>query len=453
MKITIHSSKSVKPAYDSSIARNARTTTTSNVIPLTVFDEVNHNEYVTAIFAFHPPMPPMAALEAGVAEVLAEYHELAGRLVADTRRSGKRAILLNDNGARFVEASADVALDAIMPFRVGAEALQLHPSCDCAEELMLLQVTVFHCGSFVMGCSFHHSVVDGYAISTILIAWGKAVRGVAFDHAPMHDRESLFKPRDPPLVEFEHRGVEFVTRVEQKALKKDSINDDAVVVETVLFSREFISKMQTRASVGKRRPYSAVKCVLAHLWRCVTLARGLDMHEVTKLHLAVNGRDRMVNPRVPKGYTGNVVLWARPTTTVRELVDTPLWRTVDLISKEVARIDNRYFRSFIDFASSGAVEREGLVRTANSTELVMRTNIEVDSELGIPFYDIDFGSGKPFLFMPTYSTPQPVEGAIFLVPTFTGDGGVVAYVPLFRHTVDRFMSCCYSLPPAGEARL
>ncbi|CAO2146637.1 unnamed protein product [Urochloa humidicola] len=444
MKITIHSSKSVKPAYGSSIARDDPTAMTSDVVPLSVFDEVNHNEYVTGIFAFHPPAPPIAELEVGLAKVLAEYRELAGRLVVDNGRCGKRAILLNDSGARLVEASADVALNAVMPMRGGPETLELHPSCDYADELMLIQFTLFLCGSFVVGCSIHHSVIDGYAISTILIQLG-----MAFDPStPVHDRESLFKPRDPLVIEFEHRGIEFMPSMENKALKNNGID---VVVETVHFSREFISHLQSRASVGQRKPYSAVRCVVAHLWRCVTLARGLDKHEVTRLYLAVNGRGRMTNPKVPKGYAGNVVLWARPSTTVRELVETPLRCTVELISYAVARVDNRYFRSFIDFACSGAIEQEGLVPRTLLTALVMGADIDVDSQLGIPFYDIDFGSGKPFLFMPTYS--PPVEGAIYLVPEFSGDGGMVAYASLFHHTVDKFMSCCYSLPAGEKARL
>ncbi|CAO2143866.1 unnamed protein product [Urochloa humidicola] len=452
MKITIHSSKYVKPAYGSSIASDAPTATTSNVIPLTVFDEVSHNDYATGIFAFHPPAPPISKLEVGLAKVLTEYRVLAGRLVVDSGCSGKRAILLNDNGARLVEASANVALNTVMPLRGGPEALELHSSCDYTEELMLVQFTLFPCGSFVVGCRFHHSVVDAYAVSAILIALGKAVRGMAFDPSTsVHDRESLFKPWEPPLVEFEHRDTEFMPSMEHKAFKNSNGINDKVVVETVHFSREFISHLRSQASVVERKPYSALQCVVAHLWRCVTLARGLDKHEVTKINLAVNGRGRMINPKVPKGYTGNVVLWARPSTTVRELVDTPLRCIVELIYHAVAHVDNRYFRSFIDFASSGAVEREGLVPRTLLTALVMGADIDMDSQIGIPFYDIDFGSGKPFLFMPTYS--RPVEGAIYIVPSFSGDGAMVAYASLFSHTVDKFMSCCYSLPPGEMARL
>ncbi|CAL4979861.1 unnamed protein product [Urochloa decumbens] len=459
MKITVHSSKSVKPAYISGDAATGTPADGSSIlIPLTVFDEVTHDEYVPGIFAFHPPAPPTAALESGLAKMLAEYRHWAGRLVTVDAGSGKRAIVLNDAGARFTEASADIALGDVAPLEPTPEMLSLHPSCEGAEELMLVQVTRFLCGSFTVGYNMHHSVADGCATCTTLLAWGQAVRGVPYDPVPVHDRASMFVPRDPPLVEFEHRGSEFMPRVETKGFDgdHDDDDDDEVVTQTVRFGRDFVSRLKSQASAGKQRPYSAAQCVVAHLWRCVTLARGLNIDEVTKLHIAVNGRyGRMRDPPVPDGYTGNAVLWARPTTTVHSIVRKPLQRTVELISKAVAEVDDRYFRSFVDFVSSGAPEREGLVPSVDRSVPVAPTDIEVDIVLGIPFYDLDIGTGKPFLFMPTYSTPQPVEGTVFLMGTPARDGGVVAYVALYRRAVHAFRSCCYSLPPpiVADARL
>ena len=76
----------------------------------------------------------------------------------------------------------------------------------------------------------------------------------------------------------------------------------------------------------------------------------------TELHIAVNRRARMRRPWVPDGYNGNAVLWARPTTAAGELVTMPLRQVAELVRQEVSRIDDGYFRSFIDFATSGAVE-------------------------------------------------------------------------------------------------
>uniref|UniRef100_K3ZMD9 Uncharacterized protein n=1 Tax=Setaria italica TaxID=4555 RepID=K3ZMD9_SETIT len=392
MKITVHSSKSVKPASSSGSGSSTPAgSSKSKLIPLTVFDEANHDEYIPGIFVFHPPAPPVDALEAGLTVMLAEYRHWAGRL-----------------------ATADVVLTNVTPLEPTPEVLRLHPRSDddSAEgELMLLQVTRFSCGSFAVRYNMHHSVVDGYATCTSLLAWGQAVRGAAaFDPAPVHDRASLFVPRDPPLVEFEHRGAEFKPRAE-----KEKALNIVVDVQTVRFSPEFVARLTSEASAGRRRPYSVAQCVAAHLWRCVTASRGIDAHEVTKLHIAVNGRFRMTDPPVPKGYTGNVLLHS------------PLRRAAQLISKAVSDVNGRYFRSFVDFASSGAVEREGLVRTAVASEL-------------------------PFLFVPA---AQPVEGAVFLVPEADGSGGGVAYVPLYRRAVDTFASCCYSLlpPVVVDARL
>lgn len=204
------------------------------------------------------------------------------------------------------------------------------------------------------------------------------------------------------------------------------------------FSAENIAKLKAQASAGAR--YSTVQCVLAHLWRCLTRARGLDGRDATALLIGVDGRARM-SPRVPDGYTGNVVLWARPTATARELVVMPLRHAAELIRRAVARVDDAYYRSFIDFACSGAVEEEWLVPTADAADTVLSPNVEVNSWVRLPFYDLDLGGGRPSLFMPSY---VPVEGVVFLVASFAGGGSVEAYVSLFRRDMDAFRNCCTS---------
>ena len=105
---------------------------------------------------------------------------------------------------------------------------------------------------------------------------------------------------------------------------RSNVDDNKVVMHGVNFSREFVAELKKRASAGtprQWRPYSALQCVAAHLWRCVIKVDGCTG---TELHISVNGSARMHHPRVPEGYTGNVVLWARPTTTVGDMVRRPL---------------------------------------------------------------------------------------------------------------------------------
>lgn len=435
MKITVRSSKSIKPDYGSG---HLMAPATANVVPLTVFDKANFDMHVSVIYAFHPPAPSHDVLEAGLAKALADYREWAGRLTLDA--NGKRcAILLNDAGARFVEATAGVALDSVMPLQPTPEVLSLHPTGG-GDELLLIQATRFACGSLVVGLTGHHMVTDGGGWCNLIMAWGQATRGASIDPVPVHDRPSFFLPRNPLKIEYEHHSIEFKPYDDRNSTAGGG--DDEVVVERVHFSMDHIAKLKSQASAvaGTGRPYSTVQCVVAHLWRCMTLARGLDGRDVTGLFIAVDGRARM-SQRVPDGYTGNVVLWARPTATAGEVVNRPLHHLAELISGAVARIDDAYFKSFIDFACSGAVEEEGLVPTADPAVTVLSPNVEVDSWLRIPFYDLDLGSGRPFFFMPSY---LPVEGGVILVPSFYGDGSVDAYVPLFSRHMDAFKNCCTS---------
>uniref|UniRef100_A0ACD5VDW9 Uncharacterized protein n=1 Tax=Avena sativa TaxID=4498 RepID=A0ACD5VDW9_AVESA len=430
MEITVVSSKSIKPA--------CAAPATVQVVPLTVFDKANFDTYVSAIYAFHPPTPSNAVLEAGLAEALVDYREWAGRLDGDLCN-----ILLNDAGARFVAATAAMALETVMPLRPTPELLKLHPSGDDGDELMLIQATRFACGSLVVGITAHHKVADGGGRCKFILAWGRATRGVSVPRPPplLQDRPSVFAPRSPLRIEYEHHGVEYYKpRADRDgAVHHAGSDDDVVVVERVHFSLDLIAELKLLASAGATGSrYTTFQCVVAHLWRRITMARGLDGGDATtSLCIAVDGRARM-SPPVPDGYTGNVVLWARPTATARELLARPLQHAAELIRQAVGRIDGAYFKSFVDFASSGAVEEEGLVPTADASEMVLRPDVEVDSWLRIPFCDLDLGGGRPCFFTPSY---LPVEGVVILVPCVSGDGSLDAYVPLFSRDMDAFKKC------------
>ncbi|TVU24287.1 hypothetical protein EJB05_26710, partial [Eragrostis curvula] len=99
------------------------------------------------------------------------------RLGRTARRGLRRPpILLNDAGVRITEATADVELRGVMPMEPTPETQSLHPSRDGVDddELLLVQVTRFKCGSYVMGYTLHHLVTDGHAIATSMIAFGHA---------------------------------------------------------------------------------------------------------------------------------------------------------------------------------------------------------------------------------------------------------------------------------------
>ncbi|RZS21098.1 hypothetical protein BHM03_00053689 [Ensete ventricosum] len=428
MKVRVETSKIVQPLH------KGEPTSTRLHVPLSVFDKITYDTHMAVIYAFRPPTPSNTDIEKGLATVLSEYREWAGRLGEDAR--GEPVVLLNDAGALVVQASSDAPLDVAGLLKPSPALLTLHPGIQGVEALVQVQLTRFACGSLVVGFTAHHLVADGHAASKFLVAWGAATRGLPIHPIPFRGRSNLFVPRDPPRVEFQHRGAEFTTKKMFNA-KDDPLKDD-IVVHKAHFTKPFLTALKAKASLGSTRQYSTFESLVAHLWRVISKARGLDERTTSDVRISVDGRRRLCPP-VPDEYFGNLVLWAFPRAPVGELINKPLQHAAALIHEGIERVDDRYFRSFIDFANSAAVEAEGLVTTADMNEWVVSPNLEVHSWLRFPFYDVNFGGGSPFCFMPTYS---PAEGMLVLLPSLAGDGSIDVYVPLFSHILASFKHLC-----------
>ncbi|KAF3774154.1 Agmatine coumaroyltransferase-2 [Nymphaea thermarum] len=433
MKIKMESSRLIKPDYG-----DATPPPTDLCLPLTPFDTVTFASHVAVIYAFRPLNPTNKTIEEGLRRALAEYREWAGRFVED--EDGRRCILFNDAGMRFVEASCDYPLGYMD--RPSPEYRELHPPLVGVLELAQVQLTRFSCGTVVVGFTSQHMVADGLAVSNFLVAWGRATRGLPVQPLPFRD-QALFVPRNPPNFQFEHRGVEYTDKLRTDIPGVSSALLSTIKVHKAHFSSDFLLKLKAKASAnsGMRKPYTTFDSLIAHLWRQITRARGLRAEDTTEMKIAVNGRGRMTNPRVPLEYFGNLVLWAVPRAKAGDVVRQPLSHAARLIHDAVSRVNDDYFRSFIDYSSSKE-KMEGLVPTGNITIKALCTNLEVYSWLRFPFYDLDFGSGCPHMFTPSYF---PDEGSLFLVPSFSGNGDIDAFVGLFEKDIQTFEDLCYSL--------
>ncbi|GJN34509.1 hypothetical protein PR202_gb23174 [Eleusine coracana subsp. coracana] len=438
MEVKMLSSKQVKPSYPAGAPRPD----TTEHVPSSVFDKATYHMQMAIIYAFSPPGPSAADIERGLAEVLGAYRLFAGQVRPGP--DGAPGVLLNDHGARLVEASVDAPLVDIAPTKPSPAVLQLHPDLEAEtiEEVVQVQLTRFACGSLAVGFTANHAVADGHATSDFLVAWGRAARGLPVGPAPPHHHADLFPPRYPPRLEFEHRGAEYrrpsgpLAAAAGHGHHNNSRNN--VGIHKAHFTKDFIAGLRAKASEGRGRPFSRFETILAHLWRTITRARGLaNPNQPSTIRVSVDGRPRLA---APPGYFGNLVLWAFPTATVGDLLNRPLKHAAQVIHDAVARVDRGYFQSFVDFASSGEVEKEGLEKTAVLKDALC-PDLEVDSWLTFPFYELDFGAGCPTYFMPSYF---PTEGMLFLVPSYLGDGSVDAFVPVFEHNLEAFKQCCYS---------
>ncbi|XP_026443760.1 putrescine hydroxycinnamoyltransferase 3-like [Papaver somniferum] len=255
--------------------------------------------------------------------------------------------------------------------------------------------------------------------------------------------------RDPPIISYDHKNVEVAKRVINHNELMDELlpySADDVVHHKAHFTPEFIAELKSKANSsvpdivdGKRRPYSTFESLVAHLWRTMAKVRGPTDLQTTKVKISVNGRRRL-RPCVPDEYFGNLILAAFPQSRVNELLQKSLSHATEVIHDAVAKLNSDYFKSIIDFAKNN-MRNEDLILDEQGWKVpTVWPNLEVDSWLGFPFDTVDFGFGKPYIFMPSFG---PWEGVVYLVPSMDGDGSIDVYITLFEQYLNLFEEICF----------
>ncbi|KAI3986375.1 hypothetical protein MKX01_002220 [Papaver californicum] len=422
-------------------------------VPLTVFDKLAEDDHAAVLYVYKPPNPSNMLLEQGLQKALVGYPEMAGRFsTSDHNGNNERVILLNDKGVRFIEATADHTLDEVIPFK-SATLSSFNPSEreEPADELALVQLTRFTCGSLVLFFSSSHMVADGASASQFVAAWSRACRGLEIPpRRPLHDR-NIFVPRDPPRVDYDHKNVDVAKRVINHHELMDQpppYSADDVILQKTHFTPEFIAEIKSKANSlvpdvvdGERGSYSTFVSLLAHLWRTMAKIRGLTELQTTEMKIAVNGRRRL-KPCVPDEYFGNLVLSAYPQCQAKDFFDESLSHTAEVIHASVAKVNSDYFNSFIDFANCSMQNEDFIIDRKGWNVPTLWPNLEVNSWLGFPFTAVDFGFGNPYIFMPSYGG---LEGVVFLVPSCDCDGGIDIYITLFQQHLDMFQEICFCI--------
>ncbi|KAK8991689.1 hypothetical protein V6N11_062690 [Hibiscus sabdariffa] len=437
MEVTIKETTMVTPCEDTPKTR----------LWLTNVDLVMITYHLSTVYFYRPNGSlnffDAKMLKEALSKVLVPFYPVAGRL--GYGENGRLEIVCNGEGALFVEAETCSDFDDLLnDFTDGSKVPLLSPTIDysggiSSYPLLGLQVTYFKCGGVSIGVQFQHTVADGPAALHLVNSWADTVRGLPLGIAPVLDR-TLLRARDPPTPLFDH--IEFKP---SPALKANSDPESPSIVSVFKFTAAQIKALKARVnetSGNNTKYYTTYSILTAHIWRCVTKARGLAEDQELKLTLLVDGRNRL-QPPLPPGYFGNVLFFATPVAVAGDILTEPFINTIKRIHEILKRMNDEYMRSGIDL-----IEKTADVKTVRRGQQTMRCpNLSINSWVWLPIHDADFGWGRPIFMRPAN---VGYEGMVYILPSSTGDGSLTLVTRLetchmkrFGHLLHEFSSTTF----------
>ncbi|CAH8272040.1 unnamed protein product [Arabidopsis lyrata] len=256
-------------------------------------------------------------LKDGLGLVLEDFYQLAGKLAKDDEGVFRVEYDADDaeiNGVEFsVAHAADVTVDDLTAEDGTAKFKELVPYNGILNleglnrPLLAVQVTKLRDG-LAMGLAFNHAVLDGTSTWHFMSSWAEICRGAqSISTQPFLDRSKardtrvkldLTTPKDP----------------NETSNGEDAANPTAEppqLVERIFrFSDSAVHTIKSRANSvipsDGSKPFSTFQSLTSHIWRHVTLARGLKPEDITIFTVFADCR-RRVDPPMPEEYFGNLI--------------------------------------------------------------------------------------------------------------------------------------------------
>lgn len=325
---------------------------------------------------------PAEVIRAALSRALVDYRPFAGRFVGSLY-AGEASVECTDDGAWFVDAVTDCSLDDVngldYPLMVSEEELLPAPEegVDPTSIPIMMQVTEFACGGFVVGLVAVHTIADGLGAAQFINAISEFARGVVKPTiAPIWARELIpnppkMPPGPPPS--FECFGF--------KHFVMDVAVDNIAHVKSEYF--------QTNGHYC-----STFDVAIAKVWQART--RAIKYEPNFKVHVCFFANTRHLLTHVlPKvgGFYGNCFYPVSVTATAEVVASARLLDVIRMIRDGKARLPSEFFRW-----STGNVK-------VDPYQLTFKHNVLFVSDwTRLGFFEVDYGWGVPNHILPfTYA--------------------------------------------------
>lgn len=408
MKVQILSKKLIKPF----------TPTPSNLNHhnLSFIDELAPKMYAPIILYYPCPQnitnkylfssTCMFQLETSLSKTLVQFYPLAGRY-----NKHLQFVDCNDKGVQFIEAYVDCHLHEILPRgEKSDDPLLLNNFIPCGvlivdeamHPLLAIQVTAFKCGGLAIGVCISHRIADAATLSMFLEAWGATTN---FNKINENQQEGIMKivPCFDSAVYFPKRGLPHLN------FEAFTSADCKIVTRRFSFDNKAISTL--RANIpAETTPTSKLQLVIAVIWKALLGAETLkdECSRATHIVQPVNLRDKTTTPVLHKRFFGNLCILA----------------SVPMMAAENTEIHDLAVQ--LSNSVKGSLEGCAKIVSLDKNDPLLENMIKnmvnyymISSWSRFPFYETDFGWGKPVWASSVYF---PYKNMILLMDNKKGDG-------------------------------
>jgi len=365
-------------------------------------------------------------LKKSLAETLTRFYPLAGKI-----NGSDASVDLHDEAVIFVRAHASIQLSKILEDPELNSLKQLLPldpyklNADEPVPVTAVQLNVFSCGGMGIGVCISHKVADGVTLAAFLNAWAETSRAACETITPCLTSATLFPPKD---VLHEVMPADLVTKektvtkrfvfdatglatLKAKAAAKGSCVDDPTVPTRV----EVVTALISRSAKNARRRKSL---------------KGRSSMVITHV---VNLRSRAVPPLIPEHAFGNIWQLTIAPIFEEENKTTELQDLVVQLRTAIRKIDGNYVKKLQ--GENGLYQANQSMKEVN--DLVSKGEVEFytfSSWVGFPFYETDFGWGRPVWVC---ISNVPIKNVVMLMSTRSGTG-IEAWVTLEEEDMAKF---------------
>ncbi|KAL5228388.1 hypothetical protein ABZP36_016653 [Zizania latifolia] len=326
---------------------------------------------------------PARTIERALARALVCYYPLAGRLALSD--SGEVRVDCGNAGVWFTEAEATCSLEDVdyleSPLMIAKdELLPPTPTGEDERELVLLvQVTTFACGGFVVGFRFSHAVADGPGAAQFMTAVGEFARGAeSITVEPLWGREVIPNPSTALIGSLPNPAG-------AKRLEYLAIDISADYIDH--FKRQY----NAAANVGGGARCSAFEVLIAKAWQSRTRAAGFEADSTVNLCFAMNARPLLHAslPRGGVGFYGNCYYIMRVSAPAGKVASSSVTEVVKIIKDGKRRMPSEFARW-----AAGEMASDPYQITSDYRTLL------VSDWTRLGFAEVDYGWGPPAHVVP-----------------------------------------------------